>query len=435
MLLLPQEKRSELLATLTDEEASAILYDWRFWARENQLPPEVEWFIWMLLSGRGFGKTRSGSEQVREWAEEGFSPIALIGQSKADARDTMVELGESSILQISPPSFKPVYEPSKRRLVWPNGVVGVIYSGDEPDQLRGPQHAKAWVDELAKYRYPQQTWDNLMFGLRIGAKPQVVVTTTPRPIKIIKTIVADDQAVVTPGHTMDNVDNLAPTFLKFVTERYGGIRLGRQELAGELLDDNPDSLWERDALDKFRVVISPDLVRIVVGVDPEASSKEGSAETGIVAAGKDRQGQCYVLEDFSLRDKPDKWGSAAVTCFHKAQGDLMVGEKNNGGEMVEHVIRTVPEGKNLPFKLVHASRGKETRAEPIAAAYAQGRVHHVGCLPILEDQMCEWVPGVGDSPDRVDALVWALTELGIGQEVDLEKIVHGHKEGVSERYA
>lgn len=224
------------MAGLSDEEATNLLYDWEFWARPNQLPPETDWFIWLILAGRGFGKTRAVNEQVRKWAFEGYSPIALIGQTKADVRDTIVEVGDSSILKISPPWFMPTYEPSKRRLTWPNGVQAIVYSGDEPDQLRGPQHAKAIVDELPKFMYPQQTWDNLLFGLRIGDKPQAAVATTPRPIKLIKDLVVDSRVVVTRGHTTDNRANLAPEFISYIMGKYQGTRLGRQELAGEVLD-------------------------------------------------------------------------------------------------------------------------------------------------------------------------------------------------------
>jgi len=235
--LLSEQERQEAISKLSDTEALALIYDWRgFWARSNQLPPSDKWFIWLLLSGRGFGKTRIGAETVRQWAYDGYTPIALVGQSKADVRDTMIEVGESSILNISPPNFKPAYEPSKRRLTWPNGVQAIVYSGDEPDQLRGPQHMKVWCDELAKFQYPQATWDNLMLGLRIGSNPQALVTTTPRPLQIIKDIVKDTRAVVTRGHTLDNALNLAPQFLDYVMSKYEGTKLGRQELAGEILD-------------------------------------------------------------------------------------------------------------------------------------------------------------------------------------------------------
>lgn len=237
LALLPDSEREEALANLSDEEALSVLYDWEgVWARENQLPPKVSWYIWLLMSGRGFGKTRIGSEMVRKWAKEGYTPIALVGQTKADVRDTMIEVGESAILNISPPDFMPSYEPTKRRLTWPNGVQAISYSGDEPDQLRGPQHMKVWADELAKFMYPQQTWDNLMLGLRIGDNPQAIVTTTPRPLRLLMNMSQDKRCIVTRGHTLDNKLNLAPEFLDYVVSMYEGTKLGRQELAGELLE-------------------------------------------------------------------------------------------------------------------------------------------------------------------------------------------------------
>jgi len=368
-----------------------------------------------MLSGRGAGKTRAGSELVIKWAREKYSPIALIGETKADARDTMVELHDSAILKVSPPWFMPVYEPSKRRLIWPNGVVAVIYSGDEPDQLRGPQHTKGWVDELAKFKYPDDTWNNFIFGLRSGLHPQAVVTTTPRPIPIIKQLAKDARTVVTRAHTLDNRENLAPDFLKYVLSRYEGTRLGRQELDGQILDDNPAALWKRADIEHGRVRQSPHLTRIVVAVDPAATSGEESAETGIVVAGV---GSCsckgkaeihgFILDDLSLRSSPDGWANAAITGYYKHKADRIVAEINQGGEMCEHTIHTVD--RNVPYKAVHASRGKQTRAEPVSALYEQGKVHHVGSFPELEDQLCEWIPG-GKSSDRLDALVWALTEL------------------------
>lgn len=407
-----------MLAGLTDKEAAQLLYDWEFWARPNQLPPVSDWFIWLLLSGRGFGKTRTENETVIKWAHD-FSPIALVGQTKADVRDTMVELGESSILSISPPWFMPEYEPSKRRLTWPNGSQAIIYSGDEPDQLRGPQHAKASVDELAKFKYPQDTWDNLMMGLRIGANPQVVVGTTPRPIKILKALLADPKCVVSRGHTLDNRANLAPSFLEFITKRYEGTRLGRQELSGEILDDNPNALWARDDIESTRVMKAPELIRIVVGIDPAVTSNEGSDETGIIVAGLGRDNHGYILDDVTVKASPEKWARAAATAYYTHKADRIIGEVNNGGDMVEFTIHTVD--RNVPFKAVHASRGKVIRAEPISALYEQKKVHHVGTFPELEDQLCEWVPG-GKSPDRLDALVWALTEL-MTQEAETEQLV------------
>jgi len=409
--LLPEQKRRKAINNLSQKEAEALIYDWEFWARPKQLPPDWDWYIWLLLSGRGGGKTRSGAEVVNKWAREGFSPIALIGETKADVRDTMVEVGNSAILNISPPWFMPDYEPSKRRLIYPNGVLAIIYSGDEPDQLRGPQHEKAWADELSKYKYPKDCWDNLMFGLRIGKQPQAVVTTTPRPIKVIKDLMADKRTAVTRGHTLENRDNLAPDFLGYILRKYEGTRLGRQELAGEILDDNPDALWERAKIDELRVKKYPELRRIVVAIDPQGTDSDTSSSTGIIVAGiAEVAGRVegYVLADLTLSGTPERWATAAVTGYYNFKADRIVGEVNFGGDMVESIIRVVD--KSVSFKKVHASRGKAIRAEPVSALYEQGRIHHVGFFPDLEDQMCEWVLG-DKSPDRLDALVWAITEL------------------------
>lgn len=404
------KKLRQAIQSLSPEEALQIQYDWSFWARPDQLPPELEWYIWLLLSGRGGGKTRAGSELVNKWASEGFSPIALVGQTKADVRDTMVELGDSSIIHCSPPWFRPSYEPTKRRVIWPNGVIGITYSGDEPGQLRGPQHQKAWVDELAKFERPQETWDNLMFGLRVGRMPQVVVTTTPRPIALIKNIANDSAAIVIRSHTLANAANLDSNFLNFIIERYEGTRLGRQELAAEILLDNLHALWNRTSLDELRLSILPELFRVVVAIDPGVTSTETSAETGIIVAAIDGSSPAngYVLSDYSIRSTPKDWASAAVAAYHKFQADSIIGEANNGGDMIEATIRTIDE--NVNFKKVIATRGKYARAEPVSALYEQKRVHHVGFFHELEDQLCEWVPGE-KSPDRLDALVWAFTEL------------------------
>lgn len=416
---LSENERNHLLSQLTEAEAEALLYDWPFWAREKQLPPPGEWFCWLIRSGRGFGKTRTGAEWVIDRARNGpYYPIALVGQTKADVRDTMVELGESSILKCSPPWFMPEYEPSKRRVVWPNGMVAIIYSGDEPDQLRGPQHGSAWVDELAKFKYPQETWDNLEFGLRLGNNPQVVCTTTPRPIPIIKKLVADADTVDVTGSSYENLANLATRYINRVIKKYEGTRLGRQELHGVLLDDAPGALWSRDLLEETRVTKAPDLIRIVVGVDPQGAQGEQNAETGIVAAGLGVDGHGYVLDDATISGSPDTWGKAAVAQYHKLKADRMIGETNNGGDMVEFTIRTVD--STVSFKQVRASRGKQTRAEPVAALYEQKRIHHVGMFPELEDQQCQWVPGDADSPDRMDAVVWALTELMLGDAGEVQ---------------
>jgi len=403
---LPQ--RQAFLRSLSDEAALAARYDWRFWARPHQLAPPGDWFVWLIRAGRGFGKTRTGAEWVLERVRQGYRNIALVGKTVADVRDTMVELGDSSLLKVAPPWERPEYEPSNRRLIWPNGATATTYSGDKPDQLRGPQHDSAWVDELAKFQYPQDTWDNLLFGMRIGPAPQVVVTTTPRPIPLIKKLVASPTTVDVRRPTWDNAANLSPVYIREVIEPYRGTRLGRQELEGEILDDNPAALWKRSVIEEFRVTQAPDLVRIVVAIDPAATSKGTSDENGIIVAGLGVDGHGYTLADRSLRGTPLEWAREAIAAYHTHRADRVIGEQNNGGEMVETIIRTVD--ANVSYTSVYASRGKATRAEPVAALYEQGRVHHVGAFPELEDEMCQWTPG-DSSPDRMDALVWAYTEL------------------------
>ena len=415
-------EREKIIHSLSSKEAQALFYDWQFWARPDQLPPEGDWFGWLLRSGRGAGKTRTGAEWVIDRAkQDNHPPIAIIGQTKADARDTMIELGESSILKISPPWFMPHYESSKRRLTWPNDVVATVFSGDEPDQLRGPQHGAAWIDELAKMRYPQETWDNMEMGLRTGDKPQVVVTTTPRPIPIIKQLIDDPEIVDRVVSTYANIGNLSPSFIKRIIKRYEGTRLGRQELHGQLMEDDPRALWSRDLLEKTRVNKSPELHRIVVSIDPPASS--GQCGIIIVGIGVDGNGTThgYTLEDASTPEgvKPSAWGNAAVAAYHKWGADLIVGEVNNGGDMIESIIRNVPDGRNVPYKSVRATRGKHTRAEPVSNLFEQGRAHHIGHFADLEDQLCTWVPG-DDSPDRLDAEVWAYTELMLDEIRELQ---------------
>lgn len=373
----------------------------------------------MVQAGRGFGKTRVGAEETRRRVECGIAGrIEIIGQTAADVRDVMIE-GDSGILACSPPWFYPKYEPSKRRVTWPNGAVATTFSGDEPGQLRGPQCHFAWADELAKWKYPQEAWDNLEFGLRLGDLPQVVVTTTPRPIPIIKNLVADPQTVVTRGSTKDNWDNLAQIFIERVVRKYEGTRLGRQELDAEILDDNPNALWTRANIEKLRVAKAPDLQRIVVAVDPNVADPKDAdpnkiAECGIVVAGvtEGRDPHAYILDDATATGTPNQWGLAVLTAYNKFKADRVVAEVNQGGAMVEFVIGTVARdnGQRIPITLVYATRGKLIRAEPVSALYEQGKVHHVGAFPTLEDQMCEWEPGM-KSPDRMDALVWALTEL------------------------
>lgn len=387
------------------------------WARDAQAEPPGDWRVWLILAGRGFGKTRTGAEWVRQQVESGRAKrIALVGRTAADVRDVMVE-GESGILAISPPWNRPRYEPSKRRLTWPNGAIATTYSGDEPNLLRGPQHDAAWADERAAWRY-DDAWDQLMFGLRLGLNPRCVVTTTPRPTKAIKALIADSSTHVTRGSTYDNRANLARAFLDTIVKRYEGTRLGRQELNAEILEDTEGALWSGALIEATRVHALPkDLDRVVVGVDPAVTSGEKSNETGVVVCGSRGRGvdaEYFVLADASKHGTPDEWARAAVRAFEEHEADLVVGEVNNGGELVEHVLRTV--APRLPYKAVRASRGKAKRAEPIAALWEQKRARIVGHLPQLEDQMTTWVPGMDaeDSPDRMDAMVWAMAELSGG---------------------
>src|SRR5574343_18585 len=399
----PPQVREKMLDSLTDEELETLKHDWSFWARDKQRLPDVPFFLWLVIAGRGFGKTRTGAETVRHWVRDN-AYVNLIGATADDARDIMIE-GESGILAICPPNERPVYLPSKRRLEWPNGAVSLIFTADEPERLRGKQHYKIWADELGSWRYPE-AWEQAMFGLRLGERPQGVVTTTPKPTKLLIDLLKDPRNVITSGTTYENRANLAAGFFEYVISKYEGTRLGRQELNAELLTDVPGALWKRDDIDKNRVLKAPEgMTRVVVGVDPTASAT--GDEAGIITAG--RLGQdYYTLSDDSTHGSPDTWARAAVTAYHRHKADCIVAEKNNGGDMVMAVIKQVDPLVNV--KLVWASRGKATRAEPIAAIAEQGRDHHVGVFAALEDELCMWTPG-DDSPNRLDAKVWAVTEL------------------------
>jgi predicted phage terminase large subunit-like protein len=389
-------------------------YDWEgFWARPNQLSPAGLWRVWMLLAGRGFGKTRCGAEWIRLQVKAGRGRMALVAPTAADARDVMVE-GESGILAIHPNHERPLYEPSKRRLTWPCGAVATTYSADEPERLRGPQHDAAWCDEIGAWRYGEDAWNMLMLGLRLGNDLQVVVTTTPRPTKLIRELVKDPTCVLTRGSSYENRANLAPAFFDQIVRRYEGTRLGRQELNAELLEDTPGALWSHGIIDAARLPAAPILTRVVVAIDPAVTSGEESDETGIVVAGKDAHGHGYVLADISGRYQPTEWARLAITAYRRYRADRIVAERNNGGDMVEATIRMVD--PNVAFTAVHASRGKVVRAEPVAALYEQGRVHHIGVFPQLEDQMANFTTdfdraAAGYSPDRVDSLTWAFSEL------------------------
>ena len=382
---------------------------WRELARPNQLPPVGDWQTWVFLAGRGTGKTRGGAEWVREQVEAGGRRGALVGPTAADVRDVMIE-GPSGILACATPENYPRYEPSRRRVTWPNGALAFCYSAEEPRRLRGPQHDFAWADELATWQYAD-AWDQLCFGLRLGADPRCAVTTTPRPVRLLLELLADPGTVTTKGNTYENEANLAPQFVRRIISRYEGTRLGRQEIHAEILTDNPAALWQRDQIEATRVTQAPDLARVVVAVDPAAGDGENAAETGIVVAALGKDGHGYVLADVTTRGTPLHWARQAVAAYGLHKADRLVAETNNGGLMVEQTVRTV--APSIAYRGVHASRGKQARAEPVAALYEQSKVHHVGTFADLEDQLCNWTPQIEESPDRLDALVWALTELMI----------------------
>jgi phage terminase large subunit-like protein len=422
--------------------------DYRPWheiARPEQLAPAGSWRKWLVLAGRGYGKSRT----INEWAIEQAltrpgSRGALVAATAADVRDVVME-GESGIMNISSPDFMPIYKPSLRRVIWPNGSIATTYSADEPDRLRGPQHHWATCDELAAWRRPE-AWDMLMFGLRLGNDPRVAIATTPRPTKIIKDLVLgkekpgstervkDETVVITRGTTYDNRANLADAFFSDIISAYEGTRLGEQELNATLLTDIPGALWKFVTIADARVsppIELANLLKVAVAIDPAVTSGEGSNETGIVVAGVGKDGQGYVLEDCTLSGSPDEWATVAIKAYLRWEADEIVAEKNNGGDMIENTIRVTLQAlhrqnagvypASIPYTAVHASRGKRTRAEPVSALYEQGRVHHVGVFGKLEDQMTTWLPDVDNSPDRMDALVWALTKLMLHGNVNLNR--------------
>jgi phage terminase large subunit-like protein len=380
------------------------------------------WTTWLMLGGRGAGKTRAGAEWVRAmvhgiqpWTDRAHGRIALIGETAHDAREVMVE-GESGLLRTSPRLQRPEWIATRRRLEWPNGAVGQVFSADDPQSLRGPQFEAAWCDEIAKWRYAQATFDTLQFGLRLGARPRQLITTTPRPLPLIKRLIADPRTRLTRAPTQANKDFLAPAFLETVVGRYAGTRMGRQELDGELIEDRPDALWSRELIEKCRVAASPALSRIMIAIDPPGTSRRGADACGIVAVGCAESGMFFVLEDVSAAGlSPSAWANRAIALYRRLNANSLVAEVNMGGEMVREVLRGVD--ASVPLKEVHATRGKYLRAEPVAALYEQGKVKHVGCFPLLEDEMCDFgVNGLssGASPDRLDALVWAITAMNDG---------------------
>ena len=418
---LPAAERDAILADLTDQEAAELEWDWRFWARPEQIAPPGEWTTWLALAGRGWGKSHAGAQWVRERVMGGARSIALIAETQKDLEEVMV----ARIVAIHPPHTAPSVRYKPVRMVWPNGAVALGYNGTEPNQLRGPEFDTAWCDELAKYRYAQDIWDMLQFTMRSGDDPRVCVTTTPRPIPIIRKLLADQRTAVIRGLTFDNASNLPKRFLAELREKYAGTRLGRQELNAEVLDDMPGALWSRSVFDAARCRVAPDMKRIVVAVDPSGTkgADDGGDSVGIIVAGLGVDGRGYVLADRTCKLSPAGWGRRAVEAYYQFRADRIVAERNFGGAMVEHVIRT--SDPRASYREVTASRGKVARAEPVAALYEQGRIGHAGDFPGLEDQCCLFGPdgyaGEG-SPDRADALVWALTELMLGNTLPYEML-------------
>ncbi|WP_430428060.1 DNA-packaging protein [Parasphingorhabdus sp.] len=449
-------QRNDFLDHLSAVEQNELLYRWPFWARPEQIAPQQDWSLWMLMAGRGFGKTRAGAEWVRQIVEaDGSARFALVAANFAEARSVMVE-GESGLLAITPEHARPLWEPSLKRLRWRNGAEARLYSAAEAEGLRGPQHSHAWCDEIAKWAnnagQAEATWDNLKMGLRLGFRPQITATTTPRPVALVRKLVKENGAIITRGRTYDNHMNLPSAFLVAMFVDYHGTRLGRQELDGELIEQLEGALWTRDMIERCRIgmlqfqsgtsrgsvqtgvspvdvqdTVRPEPVeghlsagpnsrpmqRIVIGVDPPASARGDAC--GIIVAALGGDGKAYVLADRSAeKASPEQWARAVSDAAERWQADRVIAEANQGGAMVQSVLQAA--NISLPVKLVHASRGKVARAEPIAALYENGRVHHVGAFPRLEDELCGLLiggayEGPGRSPDRADALVWALTEL------------------------
>lgn len=433
----PQGRRlaDDFFASLTPRELENVLRSWDFRARADQWPPGFAtngepWSVWLVVGGRGAGKTRTGAEWVRglalgepDFAAAPVGRIALVGETAADVRDVMIE-GVSGILAVHRRDERPNWEPSRRRLEWPNGVIAQAFSAEDPESLRGPQFDCAWLDEFAKWRHAQETFDMLQFGLRLGERPRQLVTTTPLPSPALKKLMESPRTAIVRASTYANAQNLAPSFIETIVGRYAGTRLGRQELEGEIVEDSEGALWSRDMLEACREDKAPPLSRVVVAIDPPASSSGRADRCGIVAAGMDADGFVHVLEDASLgAARPAKWARAAIACHQRHEADRIVAEVNQGGDMVSAVIHEAD--PSILVKQVRATRGKYLRAAPVAQLYEQGRVRHAGAFPELEDEMCAFSPeglAGGRSPDRLDALVWAITALALTSRAAQPKV-------------
>lgn len=402
-------------------------WDWR--ARPKQMTPHGLWEVWLILAGRGFGKTTTGVQWIRSKIADGHDHCNIIVPTFGDI-DKVLLNSEGGVLKGIPPEERPIWKADKACFVWPKGQVSFVFSADSPERLRGPEHAFLWCDELAAWRYPE-AWDQAQMGLRLGLHPQACVTTTPRPTDLVKSLARSTTTHVTRGTTFENRANLAPIFLRRVTKLYEGTRLGRQELHAEILDDNPGAMWKRAQIDRDRIspAAMPALSYIAVGVDPATTSNDDSDDTGIVVVGRDLRDppHFYVIDDRTIQGSPDEWASQVVMAFDSNVANIVIGETNQGGEMVEMVIRT--KCSTIPYRGVHASRGKAIRAEPVSALYEQGRVHHVGSFSKMEDEMCQWDPITSKrSPNRMDALVWAFYGIGVGSDSWLSYILSANPE-------
>jgi phage terminase large subunit-like protein len=407
-----------VLARIPLNRRSALHRDFGFFAHDHQKPPTLgnngaPWTTWLILGGRGAGKTRAGAEWVRALAlSDKRARIALVGETEHDVREVMVE-GVSGLLAVHRHRERPKWNPTRGRLKWKNGAVAQVFTAENYERLRGPQFSAAWLDELAKWRHAEATFDMLQFGLRLGGRPRQVVTTTPRPISLLKRLIADPRTAVTHAGTVANAFNLAPDFVETILARYHGTRLGRQEIDGEIVEERNDALWSRAGLESCRVAGPPALQRVVVAVDPPASSRDGADACGIVAAGRADDGTIYVIADETAGGlTPQGWATKAISLWRRLEADALVAEINMGGDMVRAVIREAD--ASVPVITVRATRGKYLRAEPVSQMYEQGRVKHAGVFPALEDEMCDFgLDGLssGRSPDRLDALVWAVTAL------------------------
>ncbi len=416
---LPNDERAAMLADLTPQQLASLIKDWHFWARPNQLPPLYDtWRTWLVLAGRGFGKTRTGAEWIRACvAQHPRCRIALVAASYSEAREVMIE-GESGLMAIAPEHARPHYEISRRRLLWPGGAQALVYSAEDPDGLRGGQHHFAWCDELAKWPNLDAAWMNLQMGLRLGKHPRACITTTPRPLGLLKKLLVAEHTVVVRGRMHDNLAALPTDFVAAMERTYKGTRLGRQEIDGDFIEDVEGALFSRALVDACHVEAVPALMRVVVAVDPPVSQSATADACGIVAAGIAADGHVYVLADASIQGaSPEQWARTAVDLAVRVGADRIVAEVNNGGDLVGSVLRA--QGATVALKLVRASRGKVARAEPVAALYERRYVHHAGCFAQLEDELCGLqvggsYAGANRSPDRADALVWAVTDLALG---------------------